>query len=31
MIGLIDDNSPKGLHIYESRDQTRVGLGLEYD
>jgi hypothetical protein len=28
MIGLIDDNSPRGLHIYESHGQTRLGLGL---
>jgi hypothetical protein len=28
MIVLIDHNSPKGLHIYEPHDQTRLGLGL---
>jgi hypothetical protein len=28
MIVLIDDNSLKGLYIYEPGDQTRLGLGL---
>jgi hypothetical protein len=30
MIVLIDDISPKGLHIYGSHDQTRLGIISAY-
>jgi hypothetical protein len=28
MIGFIDNNSPKGLHIYGPHDQSRLEQGL---